>query len=166
MLRYPLKAYRFAPSRAPTTQGAQSAASWKERMMEIYSGEDARKKPAQWAHENYFEPTPLQDTKVQRKYQKRKQNSGNFYRKIALRLLWRNRHILRRHVRPLRRAHTAASWAENVVNIRFYYPHIFAVTRPVTQAIRCNKTQKLLPYICNHKPQSFRINVTQYTFLI
>ena len=43
-------------------------------------------------------------------------------------LLWQNRNILRRHVRPLRRAHTAASWAKNVVNIRFYYPDIFSVT--------------------------------------
>ena len=74
--------------------------------------------------------------------------------------------VLRRHVRPLRRAHTAASWTKNVVNIRFYYPYVLSVTTPVTQANRCNKTQKLLPYICNHKPQSFRINVTQYTFLI
>ena len=82
----------------------------KKKMREIYSSEDARKKPAQWVHGCYFEPTTLQDTKVQRKYQKRKQNSGNFYRKITLRLLWRNRNILRRHVRPLRRAHTAASW--------------------------------------------------------
>ena len=32
-----------------------------------------------------FAPIPRQDTKVQRKYQKRKQNSGNFYRKITVR---------------------------------------------------------------------------------
>ena len=42
----------FAPPRAPTTQGAHSAASWKERIMKIYSEEDAQKKPAQWAHRN------------------------------------------------------------------------------------------------------------------
>ena len=33
-----------------------------------------------------FAPIPLQDTKVQRKYQKRKQNSENFYRKITVRI--------------------------------------------------------------------------------
>ena len=32
-----------------------------------------------------FAPIPLQDTKAQRKYKKRKQNSENFYRKIVLR---------------------------------------------------------------------------------
>ena len=79
----------------------------RKKMREKYSSEDTRKKPAQWMHGCYFEPIPLQDTKVQRKYQKRKQNSGNFYRKITLRLLLRNHNILRLHVRPLRRAHKA-----------------------------------------------------------
>ena len=54
--------------------------------MEKYSGEGAQKKPAQWAHRSYFEPTPLQDTKVQIKSEKRTQNSGNFSRKIELRI--------------------------------------------------------------------------------
>jgi len=41
-----------------------------------------------------------------KKISEKKAKFGKFFREIALRLLWRNRHILRRHVRPLRRAHT------------------------------------------------------------
>ena len=113
-----------------------------------------------------FAPIPLQDTKVQRKYQKRKQNSGNFYRKIVLRLLWRNRNILRHHVRPLRRAHTVANWCRNVLIYSFVIRMYLQLQAPVTQSFSCNNEKVGAPYRCNHKTQSFRINVTQYTFLI